>query len=138
MRGKRVDVPDEARSDLDRTTFVAKHNLLQDGLFTDEALADLLDQHPRDHVIALTMGSDVRRPEENRRAVHDGVSGAELLRAVKNGRLWLNVVQVQRSDARYRRLVDSLYEELAGQCPGFARLLTPRNLQIARPLGGSS
>ena len=133
MRGKLVDVPDEARSDMGRTTFVAKHNLLQEGLFTDEALADLLDHHPREHVIALTMGSDVCKPDENRRAIHDGVSGAELLRAVKHGRLWLNVVQVQRSDARYRVLIESLYEELARQCPGFVPESPAGTLLISSP-----
>jgi len=119
MRGKLVDVPDAARSAMGRTTFVGKHRLPEHDLFTDEALADLLDHHPRELIIALTMGSDLGKPGENRRAIHDGVSGAELLRAVKGGRLWLNVVQVQRCDARYRSLIDSLYEDLARQCPGF-------------------
>jgi hypothetical protein len=30
---------------------------------------------------------------------------AELLRAVRNGRLWLNVTRVDRADARYRELI---------------------------------
>ncbi len=133
MRGNLVDVPDAARSAMGRTTFVAKHRLPESDLFTDEALADLLDHHPREQVIALTMGSDIERPDENRRALHDGVKGAELLRAVKGGRLWLNVVQVQQADSCYRALVDSLYEELAGQCPGFVPESSTATLLISSP-----
>jgi hypothetical protein len=133
MRGTLVDVPDHARVAMGKVTFVAKHRLPQHSLFTDEALADLLDRHPREHVIALTMGFDVRKPEENRRAIHDGMSGADLLRAVRNGRLWLNVVQVHRSDTRYRDLVHSLYDELAQQCRGFVPESTSGTLLISSP-----
>ncbi len=110
----------------------AKHNLHQSELFTDAALIDLLDRFPRQHLYALTMGTDPTRIE-NRLALHDGVSGAELLRAVKNGRLWLNVTQVDRADARYRELIDQLYAQLAAQVRGFSPFATRGTLLISSP-----
>jgi hypothetical protein len=52
-------------------------------LFSDAALVDLLDHFPRRYLYALNMGTDPTRVEENRLALHEGVSGAELLQAVR-------------------------------------------------------
>jgi hypothetical protein len=133
VRGRLVHVPARERSQMGRSTFVAKHNLADSELFTDEALVDLLDNHPRDRIVALTMGTDVGNPDENRRAIHDGVSGAELLRAVKRGRLWLNVTEVHRGHAPYRALIDELYRQLAEQCPGFVPKEARGTLLLSSP-----
>ncbi len=111
----------------------ATHNLHQSELFTDAALIDLLDNFPRQHLYALTMGNDSTRTDGNRLALHDGVSGADLLRAVKNGRLWLNITRVDRADARYRTLIDQLYEQLAAQVPGFVPVASQGTLLISSP-----
>jgi hypothetical protein len=79
------------------------------------------------------MGSDLTRPEQNRLALNEGVSGAELLRAVKNGRLWLNITRVDRADPRYRRLIDELYAELASQVPGFVPASSQGTLLVSSP-----
>jgi hypothetical protein len=65
--------------------------------------------------------------------VHDGVSGAELLRAVRNGRLWLNVTRVNRADAACRRLIADLYDELRAQLPGFKPDTSQGTLLISSP-----
>ena len=72
----------ENKADFGRRPLVATHNLHECGLFTDPALIELLDRFPRQHLYALSMGTDPGRIE-NRLALHDGVSGAELLRAVR-------------------------------------------------------
>ena len=108
------------KAEFGRRPLMANHNLHQSELFTDAALIDLLDHFPRQHLYALTMGDNLARTDDNRLALHDGVSGAELLRAVKNGRLWLNITRVDRADARYRALIEQLYAQLAAQAPGFA------------------
>lgn len=122
----------ENKADFGRRPLVAAHNLHQSELFSDPALIDLLDSFPRQHLYALSMGTDPTRIE-NRLALHDGVSGAELLRAVKNGRLWLNVTQVDRADRRYRELIDQLYAQLAAQVPGFSPLGSRGTLLISSP-----
>lgn len=107
------------------------HRLQDDALFGDDALAELLDRIPRSQLFALHMGSDPERPAENRLALHDGVSGAQLLDAVRLGRLWLNVTRIDRCDLRYRRLIDCLYAGLG--VPGFEPDLTQGTLLISSP-----
>ncbi len=127
-----VGLPGENKGDFGTRPLLGAHNLHESELFSDSALVDLLDRFPRQHLYALSMGTDPTRIE-NRLALHDGVSGAELLRAVKNGRLWLNATQVDLADRRYRDLIDSLYERLAAQVPGFAPFATRGTLLISSP-----
>lgn len=111
---------------------VATHNLHRSDLFTDAALIDLLDHFPRQYLYALTMGNDLTRTE-NRLALNQGVSGADLLRAVKNGRLWLNITRVDRADRRYRVLIDQLYAQLSAQVSGFMPDSSQGTLLISSP-----
>lgn len=120
------------KADFGKRPLVATHNLQQSELFTDAALIDLLDRFPRKNLYALTMGVDPARTE-NRLALHDGVSGADLLRAVKNGRLWLNVTRVDRADRSYRALIDQLYARVAAQAPGFKPEFSQGTLLISSP-----
>ncbi|HEY6514066.1 MAG TPA: hypothetical protein VI032_18965 [Burkholderiaceae bacterium] len=120
-------------ADFGRRPMVATHNLQHWDLFTDAALVDLLDRMPRQQVRALTMGSDPAKPEQNRLARCDDLSGAELMRAVKNGRLWLNITRVDRADSRYRDLIDGLYAELAAQVPGFTPDSSQGTLLVSSP-----
>jgi len=128
-----VRLPDSDREHFGRRPLLATHTLHEQELFSDAALSELLDAFPRQHLYAMTMGGDLTRPDEIRLALHDDVSGSELLRAVKNGRLWLNVTRVDRVDARYRRLIDTLYEQLAAQVPGFAPTGSQGTLLISSP-----
>jgi hypothetical protein len=120
-------------ADLGRRPVVAEHALQNSPLFDDASLADLLDDYPRERLHALATGVDPLRPEENRAATHDGVSGRDLLRAVRNGRLWLNVTRVDRADPSFRRLIDALYEDLSAQVPNFRPTHTQGTLLISSP-----
>ena len=128
-----VEPSEKLKADFGRRPVVGSHKLHAHELFTDAALVELLDHFPREHLYALNMGTDPARCDENRLALHDGVSGQELLQAVKNGRLWLNVTRVDRADSRYRRLVTDLYEELSAQMPGFSPDASQGTLLISSP-----
>lgn len=133
MPSVHVGLPAKDQESFGLRPLVATHSLQDHELFTDEALSDLLDRFPREHLYALTMGSDPTRADQNRLAIHDGVSGAEMLRAVKNGRLWLNVTRVDRADAQYRALIDELYGQLAARVPGFEPISSQGTLLISSP-----
>ena len=133
MPAAAVELPQALRPCFGQTPVVGRHCLQSNPLFTDEALIELLDHFPREHLYAFHMGSDPARIEENRLALHDGISGAELLRAVRNGRLWLNVTRVDRADVRYRRLISDLYADLRAQVPGFMPDASQGTLLISSP-----
>lgn len=127
-----IEIPGSAALSFGQAPLTGRHNLHESPLFTDDALVALLDGYPRELLFAITMGSDPSR-EENRLAAHDGVSGKELLEAVKRGRLWLNVTRVNLVDARYRALLDELYGELAETVPGFRPEHSQGTLLISSP-----
>lgn len=131
-------LPAIAMAEVSRASFgqrpvVGQHDLQDDALFSDSALIDLLDNFPRQHLYALNMGRDPLRVEENRLALNEGVSGAELLLAVRDGRLWLNLTRVDRADERYRRLVTGLYDALSEQIGGFFVDTSQATLLISSP-----
>ena len=133
MTATKLTLPEHQKSMFGKKLIFGSHNLPQDPLFSDEALIELLDNYPRQYLFALTMGSDPTRSNENVLVAHDGVSGADLLRAVRNGRLWLNITRVNRADARYRALIDQLYSQLAEQVPGFLPRMTQGTLLVSSP-----
>jgi hypothetical protein len=133
MTVERVHLSEECRPAFGLEPVMGRHGLEGDPLFADDALADLIDRYPREHLYAMNMGTDPAKIEENRLAVHDDVSGSELLRAVRNGVLWLNLTRVDRVDARYRRLVSRLYEQLSSQIPDFSVRRSQGTLLISSP-----
>lgn len=119
--------------DFGRHSVQGRHRLPEQALFSDAALIDLLDRFPRQHLYVRSMGADPARLDENLLARHDGVSGAELLEAVRRGRLWLNLTRVDRADAACRGLITELYDELRAQLPGFAPHACQGTLLISSP-----
>lgn len=99
-----------------KENFAVRHRLSETGLFTDEALADLLDRHPHNKLDVMTMGSP-EGPYPN--ALRDGdprdCSGKVLLDAAKAGRLWINVREAMNIHPEYQRVLDDMYGELAAR-----------------------
>lgn len=68
------------------------HQLHKSPQFEDDALVRLLDGYPRDRIQVFTMGTDPTRSEEWALVEKGDASGADMLQAVRQGRLWINVV----------------------------------------------
>jgi hypothetical protein len=124
--------PGDARA-FGARTVVATHDLHKFELFSNASLAELLDNFPRRNLYALATGSDPTRPDQNRLALHDGLSGADLLQAVHRGCLWLNITRVTDADPCYRALVNSLYEQIAANVAGFAVRSSQATLVVSSP-----
>jgi hypothetical protein len=111
----------------------AQHRLHTSDLFTDEALIALLDKMPASQLHAYTMGDDPADHSQWMAVRYPGVTGAELLDAVRRGRLWLNVLRVHEVDARYATLVARAYRDIAAAVPGFAPSAISTTLLISSP-----
>lgn len=133
MVGLAVELAEALRPAFGRQTVLGRHHLHDHVLFTDASLIELLDHFPRQHLYAFHMGTDPSRVQDNLLARHDGIGGAELLRAVRCGRLWLNLTRVDRADARYRRLIDELVGDLSRRIPGFEPDASQGTLLISSP-----
>ena len=129
-----VSVPSElARADVENGILSFAHALNETDLFTDAALARLIDAHPREHLNIHHMRGTCEDP------VHvdadaGTLSGEEVLAAIRRGRIWLSLLQIERVHARYAELLHALYDELERQTPIRAlRRTRLANLLISSP-----
>jgi hypothetical protein len=127
------ELPAHVTRGFGRDIVVGHHRLAGRELFSDAALIELLDRFPRRHLHVRSMGDDPLRGEQNLLVQHDDAGGAELLQAVRSGRLWLNVTRVDRADAPCRELIRDLYNELQAQLPGFVPDACQGTLLISSP-----
>ncbi len=95
------DWPGDMASGFGREVYRARHDLHESQLFTDAGLAELLDAFPRDklgvyrfppHGEGITRAAHGRAPD---------ISGADLLKAVADGQIWLNLRAVNREIEAY-------------------------------------
>ena len=90
------------------------HRLESSGLFTDDALADLMDRHPADQTDVCTMGApDGPYPNKFRTGDFRGAGGRTLVEAAKAGAVWINLRRAMNIHPDYMALMDSMYGELA-------------------------
>lgn len=111
----------------------ARHYLLETGLFTDEKLMDLFDQHDPDELLIYRMGEDHHKLDDFQYGSRGSLTAAQLLEAVRGGKLWLNIINMTRNHRRFRELVDSIYDSLEQTVPGFKTVFRSANLLISSP-----
>jgi hypothetical protein len=116
-----------------RQPLKATHRLHELDLFSDAALIDLLQTHPREALQAFTMGNDLTRQSDWQPVDTAGASGEDLLTAVSRGRLWLNIHHVQQFHSGYGEITKRLFDELSSLCPGFAPLGHDVTLIVSSP-----
>ncbi len=123
----------EARSLFGRGTVLAEHKLAELDLFSDSSLAAIVENHPEHLLHALTMGFDPMTSSDNEKVHHVGVRGDDVLEAVRRGRLWLNITNIDAVDLRFRELTDALYSGVRAQNPSFQVDETHATLLISSP-----
>lgn len=117
-----------------RREIVTFQNRLEEtGLFSDEALARLIDRHPRGDLDVLTMGRDKTDRKSWAAGDYDHMSGAELIAAVKQGRLWINVRHAMDKDPEYKAVFDRLLREFQTQTRGPKVLKAMGGILISSP-----
>ena len=118
---------------MNRAIFVAQHRLHELEMFSDNALSELLDRHPRRDLGVNTMGHDPALRSEWREGSPGTLTGEQLLEASRRGRVWLNVRRVLDHHPEYAQLVRDLYADLEAAVPGLATYNHSANLLISSP-----
>ncbi len=92
-----------------------KHKLDETGLFSDEALIELLDKHPHNNLDVCTMQitDDPNYPNKFRTGDFRDVSGETLLNAAKAGAIWINLRKAMNIHPAYKAVLDQMYGELS-------------------------
>lgn len=109
-----------------------RHRLRESGLFTKEALAKLIDKYPQELYSINTMGYDPETPQWREGMVGD-VSGEDVISTIERGRMWMNMRAVEKVDARYKKLLDSMFAEFESYVPGFSTFKTKMGILISSP-----
>lgn len=104
--------PDDMPSRFGRDIITSRHDLHNSPEFTDEGLARILDDYPRD---ALGLYAFPPHGEGLVKAIHGRASqhdGAALVEAVKAGQIWLNLRAVNSRVPRLASLADTIFGDL--------------------------
>jgi hypothetical protein len=104
------------------------HSLASSPLFTDAALARLIDNTPREAYHVNYSQKTPGNPPKRREGEIKGLSGQDVIDVVKTGNIWVNLTAPARTDPAYGDLLDSIYAEFEERVPGFKSY--KRNLTI--------
>ena len=111
---------------------VAQHRLLETGLFTDDALAEVIDSHPPEDLGISTMGVDPN-VFDWREGERNGATGKELLQLINSGQLWINCRKMLDHHPDYAKAINQVYSEIEAGKPGFKAQDRTANLLISSP-----
>ena len=114
-------------------TMDLEHSLASSDLFTDSALSRLIEQTAREDYHISTMDPASHDPKSRREGVIDGLSGPQVLEAIGQGNLWLNLRDPGKYQTEYKELLDAIYDELEMRVPGLNTFKRQMTLLISSP-----
>ncbi|MBL4870427.1 MAG: hypothetical protein JKX72_05685 [Robiginitomaculum sp.] len=106
---------EEDRKAYGKKVMVVQHKLNETGLFTDEALAAMLDRHPNHLIDFQHIPDDPDYPDQQVGVDFGDANGTTMIKAAKSsGRVWINVREVVNRQPEYKKILDQLHMELEG------------------------
>lgn len=110
-----------------------RHNLSGHELFTDRALARTLENLDRDDYYVNTMGAEAHDLSSRREGEIKGLSGEEVLRAVRTGRIWILLLYPHKAEPAYGDLLADIYVDMERALPWFRTSFRKMSLLISSP-----
>ncbi len=111
-------------------TVKLRHTLAGRDLFSDASLAQMIETIDPASVVINTMGDDVSTWGH---CDASGLPGSTVLEAVRRGRIWINMMAVEKVDPRFGELLEQMYAELEGAVPDFRTFKRKLGLLISSP-----
>jgi hypothetical protein len=107
------DWSEDERKSYGKKVMVVQHSLNETGLFTDEALANMLNRHSNHLIDFQHIPDDPDYPDQQVTVDFSGADGATMIRAAKsNGKIWINVREAMNRQPEYKKILDQLHNEL--------------------------
>lgn len=116
----------------DKHTILLNHRLADTGLFTEEAIAKLIERCDPEHYNINTMGYDKAVLEWRAGEIGD-LSGQEVIEAIRKGRMWMNIHRIMDRDPQYQVVLDKIFGELVSHMPEFRTFKHNMTLLISSP-----
>ncbi len=115
-----------------KENLLMEHRLLDSGLFSRDALADLIDRCGPENYSVNTMGHDVTNPLWREGTIKN-VNGKEVIETIERGRMWLNLRAVNAVSPAYKKLLDQIFGEFQSNVPGFKSFKHKMGILISSP-----
>ena len=116
-----------------RHTVNLGHTLAASPLFTDDALASLIERAPAGSYHVNTMDVTTHDPRTRREGIVDGLTGAEAIEAVRRGHIWILIQDPGRYDPQYSAMLKGIYDEFEARMPGFKSYKQKLSILISSP-----
>ena len=99
-------------------TLRVEHRLHMMPLFSEDGLAELISSYPREYYSLIHMGAKGAEKKFWREGEIGSLDGRQVIEAIRNGRMWLNLRDVTEVDDRYRAVLDEVFAELSERVDG--------------------
>jgi hypothetical protein len=109
-----------------------KHSLHEHPLFSDEGLVRLLETCPRDNYNLVQWGTHGARSSWREGEIA-GLSGADVLEAIRRGRMWINIRNLPAFSAEHGKLLNDIFGEMADRLPGLQTFTHTMGVLISSP-----
>lgn len=116
----------------DRHTIRLHHMLAETGLFSETAIAGLIERCAASDYNISTMGYD-KNVLEWRTGEIGNLSGHEVIDAIRKGRMWLNLYRIMERDAKYQNLLDRIFAEFEDKVPGLKTYRRNMTILVSSP-----
>jgi len=104
--------PDDAQN-YGKRVMIVEHCLNETGLFSDEALAEILDNHPSNLIDFQYVVNEPDYPDRQVTVDFTGADGKTMIAAAKTDLpIWINIREVMNRHPKYKQVLDQLHEEL--------------------------
>ena len=113
--------------------FIAEHNLHEDPLFTDAALLSLLKKHPPELSMVYAMPRRQGEEKSFREGDFANRTPEEIWQAVEKGRLWVQLLQLNKVHAEFEDLEKRIIREMKQRIPGYFPTKCKFSLLISSP-----
>ncbi|MEQ9519276.1 MAG: hypothetical protein RLN89_07530 [Parvibaculum sp.] len=110
-----------------------RHRLHETNLFTDDNLADLIERLPQMESPVVLMPPKQARDERWSYCDRTGLTGHEVLDAIRHGRLWINMLALQNIDPRFNQTLEAIFDEITSVVPNFQPFRKSIGLLISSP-----
>jgi len=96
-----------------KKVMIVEHAMAETGLFTDEALAEMLDNHPNHLIDFQYVVDEPGHPDHQVTVDFSGADGKIMVEAAKSDLpIWINVREVMNRQPKYKKVMDQLHREL--------------------------
>lgn len=110
-----------------------RHRLHERAQFGDDRLGRLLDAIPDDRMAINTMGRDGHDASTWSYCQRGDLSGAQMIEAVRQGRIWINVTKINESAPEFAELLDEIFDAIGVHLPDLRLLRKSMGLLISSP-----